>query len=149
SRRTSGGLPARPRPMEGTNMVKKFRRTVAMTVTAGATALALAACGAADSGSGDGSEGGGEDNLLSQLQEKGTITVAFAGERPYSWEKENGDLTGATIALDREIYSNLGIDNVKDQYVEWNALIPGLNKGEYDYVSAGMSILPKRCEEAA
>lgn len=133
--------------MEGTNMVKKFRRTVAMTATAGATALALAACGAANGGNDSGD--GGEDNLLSQLQDKGTITVAFAGERPYSWETEDGELTGATIALDREIYSNLGIDNVEGKYVEWNALIPGLNKGEYDSVSAGMSITPDRCEEAS
>src|SRR5699024_2390801 len=119
--------------------------------TAGVAALALAACGAADDGGSGGGGGGGEgeDNLLSQLKEEGTITVAFAGERPYSWETDDGELTGATIALDREIYSAMGIDNVEGQYVEWNALIPGLNKGEYDSVSAGMSITPDRCEEAS
>ncbi len=115
-----------------------------MTATAAAVALGLAACGAAQEAGGD-----GEGNLLEQLQEQGSITVAFAGEIPYSWETEDGELTGATIALDREIYAAMGIDDVEGQYVEWNALIPGLNKGEYDSVSAGMSILPDRCAQAS
>src|SRR5699024_9521261 len=114
------------------------------TATAAAVALGLAACGAAQEAEGD-----GEGNLLEQLQEQGSITVAFAGEIPYSWETEDGELTGATIALDREIYSAMGIDNVEGQYVDWDALIPGLNKGEYDSVSAGMSILPDRCAQAS
>ncbi len=125
-------------------MANSTRRTAALTGTAAALALGLAACGA-----GGGSEGEGDGNLLEQLQEEGSITVAFAGEIPYSWQTEDGELTGATIALDREIYAAMGIDNVEGQYVEWNALIPGLNKGEYDAVSAGMSILPDRCAQAS
>lgn len=122
-----------------------------------AGALVLTACGSKDdagTGGGDGDGGGDTGNsegagLLEELQEQGTITVAFAGEQPYSWEDDNGELTGATIALDREIYKALGIDTVEGQYVDWNALIPGLNKGEYDSVSAGMSILPDRCAQAS
>ena len=125
-------------------MANSIRRTAGVTATAAAVALGLAACGAAQEAEGD-----GEGNLLEQLQEQGSITVAFAGEIPYSWETEDGELTGATIALDREIYSAMGIDNVEGQYVDWDALIPGLNKGEYDSVSAGMSILPDRCAQAS
>lgn len=108
-----------------------------------AAALGLTACG--DSGGGEEAEAG---STLERIQEEGTIKVAFAGEIPYSFE-EGGELTGATIALDREIYAAMGIDNVEGQLVEWDALIPGLNKGEYDAVSAGMSILPDRCAKAA
>lgn len=126
----------------------------ALVAALAAGALVLSACGSKDD-SGDSGGGGGDtgspegEGLLAELQEEGTITVAFAGEQPYSWEDENGELTGATIALDREIYKALGIDNVEGQYVDWNALIPGLNKGEYDSVSAGMSILPDRCAQAS
>lgn len=119
-----------------------FRMTALATVSA--AALLLTACGD-NGGDGDGEAG----STLERLREEGSITVAFAGEIPYSYEDENGELTGATIALDREIYAALGIEEVNGQLVEWDALIPGLNRGSYDSVSAGMSILPDRCERAA
>src|SRR5690606_35173232 len=71
-----------------------------------------------------------------------------ASEQPYSWV-EDGEATGATIAMHEEIFSNLGIDNLEIEEVDWNSLIPGLNAGRWDVVSAGMSILPDRCAEAA
>ncbi|AXH97445.1 transporter substrate-binding domain-containing protein [Ornithinimicrobium avium] len=113
-----------------------------------AAALGLSACG---SDGGDTASGGSGDagSTLERIQDEGTIKVAFAGEIPYSYEDDSGELTGATIALAREIYGELGIDDVEGQLVEWDALIPGLNKGEYDSVSAGMSILPDRCAKGA
>ncbi|QFG69429.1 transporter substrate-binding domain-containing protein [Ornithinimicrobium pratense] len=113
--------------------------------TVSVASLLLAACGDNGDGDGDGEAG----STLERLREEGSITVAFAGEVPYSYEDENGELTGATIALDREIYAALGIEEVNGQLVEWDALIPGLNRGSYDSVSAGMSILPDRCARAA
>lgn len=119
-----------------------------------AAALTLSACGGdggdSDAGAGGGDTAGGDaGSTLERLQEEGTIKVAFAGEIPYSYEDDSGELTGATIALAEAIYGELGIDTVEGQLVEWDALIPGLNKGEYDSVSAGMSILPERCERGA
>ncbi len=75
------------------------------------------------------------------------MTVGFAGEAPYSF-MQDGDLTGATVALHREIFKNLGIDNVEGVATDFGALIPGLQAGRFDVVSAGMSILPQRCEQA-
>jgi polar amino acid transport system substrate-binding protein len=105
------------------------------------TLVALAAC---TSTAPDGGEAGGS---LQQLQDDGAITVAFNGEEPYSYE-DAGDLTGATIKLNEAIFGELGIDTVEGVQTEWNSLIPGLSAGRYDAVSAGMSILPERCEEA-
>jgi len=117
-----------------------------MASAAAATlALSLAACGVADSGSGGGGEGSGK---LAELKEEGSITVGFAGEEPYSFEK-GGKLDGATIALHEEIFPKLGIDEVKGVKTEFGSLIPGLNAGDFDVISAGMSILPERCEQAA
>ncbi|MDN5899198.1 MAG: ectoine/hydroxyectoine ABC transporter substrate-binding protein EhuB, partial [Brachybacterium sp.] len=74
----------------------------------------LAACsrtstGGGDSGGSGGSDGGGGGDLLSKLQDAGKITVGFAGEAPYSFE-DGGELQGATVAMHREIFGELGID---------------------------------------
>ncbi|MCF3937276.1 ectoine/hydroxyectoine ABC transporter substrate-binding protein EhuB [Gordonia sp. Z-3] len=100
----------------------------------------LAACSSTDSG--------GDSSLLEQLQDEGVVTVGFAGEAPYSFE-ENGQLTGATVALHREIFGNLGIETVEGVNADFGALIPGLQANRFDVVSAGMSILPERCEQAS
>lgn len=106
----------------------------------GIGALALAGC--------SGGEEEPSGNTLEEAQESGTITIAVADERPYSW-LEDGEPMGATIAMHEEIFGNLGIDDIEVVEVDWNSLIPGLNAGRFDVISAGMSILPERCEEAA
>ena len=111
---------------------------------AASLALTLAACGVV--GGDSESEGSGGDTLA-QLKDDGKITVGFAGEEPYSFEKD-GELDGATIALHEEIFGELGIEEVEGVKTEWNSLIPGLNAGDFDVVSAGMSILPDRCKQA-
>lgn len=102
-------------------------------------ALSLAGCSSTDEP---------ESSSLAQIQEAGTITVAVADERPYSWV-EGDEATGATIAMHEQIFANMGIDNVEVVQADWNSLIPGLNAGRFDVISAGMSILPERCEAAA
>lgn len=109
---------------------------------AGIFALGLTACA---SGTGEEQAAG---STLEQLQESGTITLAIADERPYSW-LEGGKPAGATIAMHEEIFANLGIENIEVVEVDWNSLIPGLNAGRFDAVSAGMSILPDRCAQAS
>lgn len=122
-----------------------MRYTRIMASAAAATvAMGLAARGVTDGGSGDG-DGNGK---LEELKEDGKITVGFAGEEPYSFEKD-GELDGATIALHEEIFPKLGIDEVEGVKTEWNSLIPGLNAGDFDVISAGMSILPDRCKQAS
>ncbi|GGA63155.1 ABC transporter substrate-binding protein [Pseudoclavibacter endophyticus] len=114
----------------------------------GAAVLALVGC-ASDGDPGGGDDASGEGSTLQQAQESGTITLAIASERPYSWVDESGQPTGATIAMHEHIFSALGIDNIEVEEVAWDSLIPGLNAGRWDVISAGMSILPERCAEAA
>lgn len=124
-------------------MSKRTARTALAAL--GVLALALTGC-ASDNGAGaDGADG---QTTLEKAQESGSITLAVASERPYSWVQD-GKPTGATIALHKEIFHNLGIDDIKVEEVDWNSLIPGLNAGRWDVISAGMSILPDRCKQAA
>lgn len=120
----------------------RTRRTTAAAAVLTAGALALAGCGGSSGGSGGG-------DTLASLKKAGKVTVGINGENPYSFIGKDGKLDGATIALDRAVYKKLGINKIEAKKVEWDALIPGLNSGQYDEVSAGMSILPDRCKKAA
>ncbi|WP_413450078.1 transporter substrate-binding domain-containing protein [Georgenia phoenicis] len=122
---------------------------MAIPAAAAALALGLAACGGDDGGDDEGavepSEG---QSKLEALQEAGTITVGFAGEAPYSFQNDEGELVGASVALQERIWGELGIDTVDGVQAEFGQLIQGLNAGHFDIVAAGMSILPDRCEQA-
>lgn len=133
-------------------MTIRFTRRGAALPAAAAVLLGLAACGGGDNGddngNGDGDSGDDGGGTLEQLQDEGTITVGFAGEAPYSFMDDSGELSGASVALQEEIWPELGVDNVEGQQAEFGQLIQGLNAGHFDIVAAGMSILPERCEEA-
>ncbi|TWP39022.1 transporter substrate-binding domain-containing protein [Leekyejoonella antrihumi] len=133
-------------------MTLRSRRATTLAAVLTVGALSLAGCGSSStgsSGSSGGASGGGGGGTLAKLQKAGTITVGINGENPYSYMDKSGKLTGATIALDRAVYKQLGIKTVTGKQVDWNSLIPGLTAGQFDEVSAGMSALPKRCAQAA
>ena len=126
------------------------RSVVTAAAVLTASSLALAGCGGSSGGSGGGGgDDGGGGSTLAKLQKAGKITVGINGENPYSYFDKDGKLTGATIALDRAVYKKLGINTVEGKKVAWDSLIPGLNAKQFDEVSAGMSILPDRCKQAA
>ncbi len=106
----------------------------------------LAGCGSGSGGGGGGNapEGG---NTLQQIKDEGTVTVGIAGEAPYSF-LDGGELKGGSVAIAKEVFAGMGVENVEAELVDWNSLIPGLNAGRFDVISAGMSILPERCEQA-
>lgn len=127
--------------MESSVLTKSVRRrSIGVIAAAAMVGAGLAGCTSTDTDD--------ESSLLQTLQDNGSVTVGFAGEAPYSF-MEDGELTGATVALHREIFGNLGIDTVEGQNADFGALIPGLQANRFDVVSAGMSILPERCEQAA
>ncbi|MEU6575836.1 ectoine/hydroxyectoine ABC transporter substrate-binding protein EhuB [Streptomyces sp. NPDC046805] len=91
--------------------------------------------------------GNGEGSKLEQLKKQGYVKVAYANEAPYGYE-ENGKLKGEAPTLHREIFKALGVPELKPTFSEWDGLIPGLQAGKYDVISAGMAILPERCAKA-
>ena len=101
----------------------------------------LSACSKTDSGSTDG------EGALDKLRKQGFVRVAYANEAPYGY-MEGKDLKGEAPTLHREIFKALGVDELKPTLSEWDGLIPGLQAGKYDVVSAGMAITPERCANA-
>jgi polar amino acid transport system substrate-binding protein len=107
----------------------------------------LSACSRTETG---GTAGGGGDggSALDKAKKQGFITVGFAGEAPYAFE-EGGKLTGEDPSVHREIWTALGVDDLRGVQVDFGQLIPGLNANRFDVVAAGMFILPERCAQAA
>lgn len=103
-----------------------------------ALTLTLGACSGSDS----------DKSTLQKAIDAGKITVGFAGEAPYSFEKD-GELQGASVAMAEAVFGELGVDDVEGVNTEFGSLIPGINADRFDAISAGMSILPERCEQAA
>lgn len=99
----------------------------------------LSACSKADTGSG---------SRLDTLKSDGKITVGIAGEQPYAF-LDKGTLTGEDPTVQQAIWKAIGIDNVEAKQVGFDALIPGLNAGDFDVIAAGMFINPDRCQQAA
>jgi len=99
----------------------------------------LSACSKADTGSG---------SRLDTLKSDGKITVGIAGEQPYAF-LDKGTLTGEDPTVQQAIWKAIGIDNVEAKQVGFDALIPGLNAGDFDVIAAGMFINPDRCLQAA
>lgn len=101
----------------------------------------LSACSKTDAGSADGA------GALEALRKQGFVRVAYANEAPYGY-MEGKQLKGEAPTLHREIFKALGVDELKPTLSEWDGLIPGLQAGKYDVVSAGMAITPERCANA-
>ena len=133
-------------------------RLMAMTAVA---ALALTACGgggedpageATDTGTAgettdDGETSAGGGDLLASLQEQGSITIGIADENPYGYTDSSGNPTGEAPEVARRVLSELGIDNINAEVVEFGSLIPGLQAQQFDMISAGMYINAERAQQ--
>ena len=91
---------------------------------------------------------GGTASRLDQLKSSGKITVGIAGEQPYAF-LDHGKLTGMDPTVQMAVWKAAGINGVEAKQVSFDALIPGLNAGDFDVISAGMFINPTRCQQAA
>lgn len=116
--------------------MRKFKFGILATVIL----LLLVACG----NEGNGSSG----DILSSLQDKGQVKVGFANEKPYAYE-EDGELKGAAVDIAKAIFKNLGVEEVDGHLSDFQQLIPGLNAGKFDVITAGMAITPDRCANVA
>ncbi len=145
---------------------RNFRsRPVRLMAMAAVAALALTACGGDDDAGGDdtdagddtaaedtdggddGGEGGEASGLLGELQEEGSITIGIANEVPFGFMGDDGEATGAAPDVARAVLTELGIEEINAEVVEFGQLIGGLQAGQFDMIAAGMYINPERAEQ--
>lgn len=113
---------------------------------------AMLLLGACSEGGNAGKGGSGEENsgsatsTLEKAKENGYITIGFAGENPYAYKDENGELTGEAVEIAKTILKRLGIEEMRAELTEFSGLIAGLQAKRFDMITAGMFINPERCE---
>ncbi|MPY79387.1 MAG: ectoine/hydroxyectoine ABC transporter substrate-binding protein EhuB [Actinophytocola sp.] len=94
-------------------------------------------------------ETGGGGDTLATAKESGSISVGIANEQPYGFATAEGTTTGESPEVAKAVFKALGIKDMQAQVVPFDQLIPGLNAGNFDVVSAGMFITPERCKQAS
>ena len=135
--------------------MKKLAKLTALTLTAALT-VGLTACGStadttaaentADTAGTETTETAGGD-LLSEIQAKGTITVAMEGTwAPWTYHDEDDNLVGYDVEVATKIAEKLGVE---PQFIEgeWDGLLAGLDAGRYDIMVNGVDITPERAEK--
>ncbi len=103
--------------------------------------------GSNDTEADDADDGAAATGLLAELQQAGTVTVGLANEIPYGYEDESGNILGEAPDVARAVLAELGIDAIEAEVVDFGALIPGLQAGQYDMIAAGMFITPERAAQ--
>lgn len=117
--------------------MRKFARWAGVAGLAAAAAMAVATPGSAD------------DSKLEQLKAQGFARLAIANEPPYTAVAADGKVSGAAPDVAREIFKRLGVPDVVASISEYGAMIPGLQAGRFDVVTAGLFMKPERCAAVA
>lgn len=92
-----------------------------------------------------GSASAAEDKL-DKLKEQGFARIAIANEPPFTAVGADGTVSGAAPDVARAIFEKLGVKEVVASISEYGAMIPGLQAGRHDAITAGLFMKPERCE---
>lgn len=90
-----------------------------------------------------------DDTKLEDLKKQGFARVAIANEPPYTAVGADGKVSGAAPDVAREIFKRLGVPDIVASISEYGAMIPGLQAGRFDVITAGLFMKPQRCEAVA
>jgi polar amino acid transport system substrate-binding protein len=90
-----------------------------------------------------------DDSKLEQLKAQGFARIAIANEPPFTAVGADGKVSGAAPDVAREVFKRLGVNDVVASISEYGAMIPGLQAGRHDAVTAGLFMKPERCAAVA
>lgn len=86
-------------------------------------------------------------DLLSRIQERGTIVVGLEGDwAPWSYVGEDDELTGYDVEVAKAIADKLGVE-LQIVPGEWDGLFAGMDAGRYDLVINGVEVTEDRAEK--
>lgn len=117
-------------------------RRFGATAAVAAALVVAAACGTTQAGS-----GAPKGDALKEAKDSKSVNVGFANERPYAY-KDGDELVGEAPAISGYIFDKIGGIKLEPRLFDFGSLIPALNSGRVDVVTAGMFITPERCQQA-
>ncbi|RCS23010.1 ectoine/hydroxyectoine ABC transporter substrate-binding protein EhuB [Phyllobacterium salinisoli] len=89
------------------------------------------------------------EDTLDKLKEQGFARIAIANEPPFTAVNPDGTVSGAGPDVARAVFAKLGVKDVVASISEYGAMIPGLQAGRHDAVTAGLFMKPERCNAVA
>ena len=88
-----------------------------------------------------------EDDLLSAIQERGSITVATEGMwAPWTFHDENDVLVGFDVEVAQAIAAKLGVE-ASFAETEWDSIFAGIDARRYDIAANGIEVTEERSEK--
>lgn len=90
-----------------------------------------------------------DEARLEELKAQGFARVAIANEPPFTAVAADGKVSGAAPDVAREVFKRLGVADIVASISEYGAMIPGLQAGRHDVITAGLFMKPERCAAVA
>lgn len=119
---------------------KDKERSVKYAILKGVAALGIAAMTvSAFAGSAS------AESLLEKIKNGGTIRIGFSDDPPGAYPGPNGEPLGVENEMTLDILKKMGTTKVEPVVTDWGSLVPGLQAGRFDIITAGMWIKPDRC----
>lgn len=82
-------------------------------------------------------------DAVHDILERGTLRIGIAEFVPWAMPTENGGYVGYDVDLGNRIAQDMGV-GAEFKVYEWKDIIPALEAGEVDMISAGIVITPER-----
>lgn len=94
------------------------------------------------------SKDGVASKMLSDLREKGVMTVGSSGDAPFAYiDQQTGEFSGVDAEIIKEAAKRLGIPKVEMKLISFSELILNLNQGNIDMITDCMYIRKDRAEK--
>lgn len=87
------------------------------------------------------------DGLLEKMRKAGVAKVGITNGPPYSALNPDGTLGGVAPTITGKIMQRLGVPKLEGFAAPYGQLIPGLQAGRWDFISAALTITKVRCEQ--
>ncbi len=118
-----------------------FNNHLFAAIVAGAVGVAISATAGAQTGS--------DTALVKAWKQAGDAKVAIASTPPYAFLAPSGEPQGYLIEMSQEVLKGLGVPKLTAVVTTWDAMIPGLQARQYDFLPGGMNITVARCQVVA
>jgi len=83
------------------------------------------------------------DDLIADIQKRGTLKVGMSTFVPWAMRDKKGELIGFEIDVATKLAADMGVE-VEFVPTAWSGIIPALLAKKFDVIIGGMSITPQR-----